>query len=167
MRFSVVRFGEYLVVSTLIACLLALPGCKKSEGLGAVTMGSVKGKVTLDNQAPPAGCKITFTHKEKMWPATADIGADGSYTLMFNGKPEIPTGTYQVHIVAASTGPTADPSNPEAYKAMMIKSNPMAQTPPTAVVIPAKYQNAAKSGLTCTVLEGKETVFDVPIKSGE
>lgn len=167
MRFPGVRFGEYLIVSMLVACLLALPGCKKSEGLGAVTMGSVKGKVTLDNQAPPAGCKIVFTHTEKNWPATADIGADGSYTLTFNGKPQIPTGTYDVHIVPSATGPAADPSNPEAYKSMMMKSNPMAQTPVNATAIPMKYQNASKSGLSCTVLEGQETVFDVPMKSGE
>jgi hypothetical protein len=108
-----------------------------------------------------------FTHKEKSYPAQGEIGSDGSYTLMFNGKPEIPTGSYEVTIVPpqSSQGPVADPANPESYKTFM-QSRPDQQKPVAAAVVPPKYLSATTSGLTCTVLEGQETVFDVKMVSG-
>jgi hypothetical protein len=65
----------------------------------------------------------------------------------------------------SSQGPVADPSNPEAYKAFM-SSRPDQQKPVATAVVPPKYLSATTSGLTCTVLEGQETVFDVKMVSG-
>ena len=107
-------------------------------------------------------------HKEKSFPATAEIGSDGSYTLLFNGKPAIPIGTYEVAILPPKedAGPAPDPSNPEAYKAVMMEQGSDAQCRSTKIVVPAKYPTHAKSGLTCTVLEGQETVYDIALTSG-
>jgi len=168
MWFPASRVWKCLIAAILVAGLLVPAGCKKkSSGLGPLTMGSVKGKVTLDGGTLPSGCTVSFMHNEKSFPASADIGADGTYTLLFNGKPEIPTGTWDVAVLPPKeeTGPVADPSNPEAYKAVMIKTGPMT-VPSNKIVVPAKYTNAAKSGLTCTVIEGQETVYDIALKSG-
>ncbi|MHB8863368.1 MAG: hypothetical protein ACYC6N_13245 [Pirellulaceae bacterium] len=106
-------------------------------------------------------------HQEKFFPATGEIGNDGSYTLLFNGKPAVPEGTYDVSIVPPSDAATAvaDPSNPEAYKAMMMGGAPLKKGPLNKETIPHKYQDAAQSGLTCTVMEDQEAVFDVELKS--
>jgi hypothetical protein len=168
MWFPAIRVGKCLIAAILVAGLLMASGCtKKSAGLGPLTMGSVKGKVTIDGSTLPAGCTVSFIHKEKSFPAKADIAADGTYTLLFNGRPQIPTGTWEVAVLPpkAESGPAADPSNPEAYKAMMMSKGPISG-PATKIIVPAKYLDAAKSGLTCTVIEGQETVFDIPLKSG-
>lgn len=159
------KVGKCLIVATVVACLLVFSGCgSKSKALAT---GSVKGKVTLDGKTLPAGCKITFMHKEKSFPATGDIGSDGSYTLLFNGKPAVPVGTYDVTIVPpkSEAGPAPDSSNPEAYKAVMMGGGTV-NLPQNRVFFPAKYQNAAQSLLSCTVVEGQEAVFDVDLKNG-
>jgi len=163
MWFPAIRIGKCLIVLTVCACL-AFSGCSKKEVLAT---GSVKGKVTLDGKPLPAGCKITFTHQEKSFPATGDIGGDGSYTLAFNGKPAIPVGTYDVTIVPPKdeAAPVAGPSDPEAYKSMMM-GGPAKKLPQIKVIFPVKYRNAAESSLNCTVVEGQEAVYDVDMKSG-
>ncbi|MHB8972287.1 MAG: carboxypeptidase-like regulatory domain-containing protein [Pirellulaceae bacterium] len=163
MRFLAIRGGKCLIVAAIVVCL-AFSGCSKKEVLAT---GSVKGKVTLDGKPLPAGCKITFMHQEKSFPATGDLGSDGSYSLAFNGKPAVPVGTYDITVVPPKeeAGPAPDPSNPDAYKAMMMGGAP-SKSPRNKTVVPAKYLNAAESGLTCTVVEGQETVFDVDLKSG-
>ncbi len=164
---SAIRMMRCLVISTLLIGLTVLPGCGKKNALGPLVMGSVKGTVTLDGKAPPAGTQITFTHKERAFPAVAEIGSDGSYTLTFNQKPQVPVGTYDVAVVPSpSSGTNVDPSDHEAYKAMMTGGQVGAKTPLNPTTIPAKYRSAATSGLTCTVLEGQETVFDVKMVSG-
>jgi hypothetical protein len=168
MWFRAIRVGKCLIAALLVASLLVPLGCNKKSGLPQMTMGSVKGKVTIDGGTLPAGCTVSFIHNEKSFPAKADIAADGTYTLLFNGKPQIPTGTWEVAVLPpkAESGPAADPSNPEAYKAMMMSKGPMTG-PATKIIVPAKYIDAAKSGLTCTVIEGQETVFDIPMTSGK
>ena len=116
----------------------------------------------------PAGCRLTFTHKEKSYPATAEIAADGSYTLLFNGKPAVPTGNYEVAVLPPKddSGPPPDPSNPEAYKQCMMNPRVRLTCLATKIIVPGKYADAAKSGLSCTVLEGQETVYDIALTSG-
>jgi hypothetical protein len=166
MRIPAIRKWPCWIMVVAFAGLSVLSGCG-GGGSKPLVMGSVKGKVTLDGKALPAGCKITFIHKEKSFPATGDIGSDGSYTLLFNGKPAVPVGTYDVTIVPPheEAGPAADPSNPEAYKKMMM-GGALAKAPLNQEAVPRKYQVASSSKLTCTVIEGQETVFDLDMKSG-
>ncbi len=166
MSFLAGRFTRRLIVLATVPCLLALVGCGSKKEVFAT--GSVKGKVTFNGSALPAGCTIIFKHQEKSFPATGQIGSDGSYTAQFNGKPQIPVGTYDVTIAPPqdTAGPAPDPSNPEAYKAVMMGGEGAARLPVNREVFPAKYQDAAKSLLTCTVVEGQEIVFDVDMKSG-
>lgn len=169
MSLSAIRVWKCLVAVCLVGGLLVPAGCgKKSGGLGPLTMGSVKGKVTLDSRPLPSGCRVSFTHTDRAFPASADIGADGSYTLLFNGKPEIPTGTWNVVIVppAGESGAPPSPANPEAYKEVMMKPSPILNRSAAKALIPAKYMSVEKSGLTCTVIEGQEVVYDIELKSG-
>ncbi|MHB0955220.1 MAG: PAAR domain-containing protein [Pirellulaceae bacterium] len=108
-----------------------------------------------------------FLHQEQSFPASGEIGNDGSYTLLFNGKPAVPVGTYDISVIPppAQTGPVANPSDPEAYKSMMMGGEPKKKSVARTETIPHKYRDAAQSGLTCTVMEGQETVFDVDLKS--
>jgi hypothetical protein len=159
----------WLVVLALGLGLSVVAGCgggSKSRGPTA----PVKGKVTYNGKALPAGCTIMFVHQKEGFPASAPIGADGGYTLMFNGKPAVPLGTYKVAVVppasAAASGPPPDPSNPEAYKAFMMGGKPK----PTAVskqdgaaAFPKKFQAPETTTLTMTVVEG-QGAYDVDLK---
>ena len=159
-----------LVRSQFVVVLsIALPiviGCTPStKPLGKPV--PVKGKVTYNGKPAPAGCLITFIHSERNFPAAAEIAADGSYTLLFNGKPEVPVGTYKVTVTspaAATAEAAADPSNPEAYKAMMMKQG-MSKGGGEAKVatIPKKYATPETSGVTFTVVE-EPTTYDVDMK---
>ena len=163
MRYFTTSIWKCLVVLALSPCLLALVGCDSSGSAGRT--GAVKGKVTYNAQALPAGCTIVFVHEEKAIPASTAIAADGSYTLLMNGKPEIPVGTYKISVSppAKDAAAAADPSNPEAYKAVMMgkKAAPGEQKGP----FPQKYLSAETSKLTFTVKEGSNT-YDLDMKDG-
>ncbi len=167
MCFRAIRVWMRLIVLAVVPCLLAFAGCG-DKGPGSMATGKVKGKVTFNGKTLPSGCKITFTHQEKSFPASGDIGADGSYTVMFNGKPDVPVGTYDVTVAPPPTqqAVTPSPSDPEAYKAVMMGGGAGAKVTANQEVFPAKYQNAQLSQQTCTVLEGQEAVFDLDMKSG-
>lgn len=167
MRCSAGLFVRSSFVVALSLALAALMGCSAStKSLGKPV--PVKGKVTYNGKPAPAGCVITFFHAERGFPASAAIEPDGTYTLLFNGKPAVPVGTYKVSVTspaAAATGTAmADPSDPEAYKAMMMKqgiSKGGGQGP--AVTIPRKYALPETSGVTFTVIE-KPTSYDLEMK---
>jgi len=155
----------------VVALSLALPiviGCTGSTSPPLGKPVPVKGKVTYNGKPAPAGCTITFFHAERNFPASAQIAADGSYTLMFNGKPLVPAGTYKVSVTspagAATDAAAASPSNPEAYKAMMMKQGIAKGDGQAAVVtIPTKYATPETSGVTFTVLEEPAT-YDLDMK---
>jgi len=167
MWIAAIRKGKCLIVSTLVLGLLLSSGCAKKSGFETLATGTVKGKVSLNGAPPPAGCQVTFMHKEKNFPATGEVGSDGSYTLTFNGKPDVPVGSYDVSVVPPpnAAAVSMDPSNPEAYKAVMMRKPGEMGAPLAQSVVPTKYQNPATSGLACTVLEGQEVVFDVQMTS--
>jgi len=165
------RFVAGLLVHSrlFVALSLTLPiaiGCPGPKPLGKPV--PVKGKITYQGKPAPAGCVITFIHSERNFPASAEIAADGSYTLLFNGKPEVPVGTYKVSVTppaaAAAQAASADPSNPEAYKAMMMKQGiSKGDEQAEVVTIPTKYATPETSGVTFTVVE-EPTSYDLDMK---
>jgi hypothetical protein len=143
--------------------LSMLVGCTDStRSFGKLV--PVKGTVTYNGKPVPAGCAITFIHSERGFPASAPIAADGTYTLLFNGKPEVPVGTYKVSVTSPAAGVAADPSSPDAYKAMMMKT-PISKGggPAKAATIPPKYATPETSGVTFSVVEGQAT-YDLDMK---
>jgi len=143
--------------------LAVLNGCTgSSQPLGKPV--PVKGTVTYKGAPAPAGCIITFIHAERNFPASASIAADGTYTLMFNGKPEVPEGTYKVSVTLPVAETTVNSSDPEAYKAMMMKPGiSQGGGPAKVATIPKKYASPETSGVTFTVMEG-QTTYDLEMK---
>jgi len=153
-----------LAIFALGSFLLSLAGCQGDSSPFKGAKGTVKGKVTYKGNPVPAGCSIVFMHQQKSLPATGSTGADGSYSLVMGGKPEILAGEYKVSISPPTKStPAADPSNPEAYKAFMMGkgAKPAEEKPP----FPKKYQIAETSGLTFTVKEGPNPI-DIDLKDG-
>lgn len=168
MRYCATALGRGVTVFAVALCVAALSGCGgggSSSSLTSGPCGTVRGKVTYSGQSLPADCKITFMHQDKSFPATATISTDGSYALLIAGKPNIPVGAYKVSIAAppAKQQAAADPSNPEAYKAFMMKGAGAKAPAQEKLPFPKKYQTAEGSGLVWTVIEGPNT-FDLDMK---
>jgi hypothetical protein len=145
-----------------------LIGCPGSTSKPLGKLVPVKGKVTYNGKPAPAGCTITFLHSERNLPASGEIAADGTYTLLFNGKPAVPMGAYKVSVTspaaAAAEAASANPSDPEAYKAMMMKQGiSQGSGQATVATIPKKYATPEASGVTFTVIEG-QTTYDLDMK---
>jgi hypothetical protein len=151
-----------------VALSIALPiliGCTGSSSKPLGKPVPVKGKVTYNGKPVPAGCIITFINTERNFPATAQIAADGTYTLLFNGKPEVPVGNYKVSVTlpVAQTA-SVDASNPDAYKAMMMsKGISKGSGEAKVATIPTKYATPEGSGVTFSVIEGPST-YDLDMK---
>jgi hypothetical protein len=154
--------------AALSIALLTLIGCTGSTAKPLGKLVPVQGKVTYKGMPAPAGCTITFIHAEHNVPASAQIAADGTYTLLFNGKPAVPVGTYNVSVTApaaaAAEAASANPSDPEAYKAMMMKQGvPKGSGQAKVATIPTKYATPETSQVTFTVVEG-QTTYDLELK---
>jgi hypothetical protein len=162
-------FTGLLVRSRFVVALsIALPiliGCTGSTSKPFGKLVPVKGKVTYNGKPAPAGCIITFFHSERNFPASAQIAADGTYTLLFNGKPEVPVGNYKVSVTShAAEAAPVDQSNPEAYKAMMMKTGiSKGDGQAKVATIPNKYATPEASGVTFSVIEG-QTTYDLDMK---
>ena len=109
--------------------VVALAGCG-----GGGTPTEVTGKVTM-NGSPLPGGKVTFVFDDaKTPPATTNIQGDGGYTLVTP-----PEGSVKITV-----------------EGMGRPSVVQKDTPPP-VKVPAKYAKAQTSGLTYTVIKGKQT----------
>ncbi len=140
-------------------------GAGGAEPSGVMITATADHRIELNGKPVPAGCTVVFIHQEKTVPASGAVGADGSYSAS-----QVLAGANKVSIsppAKASAAAAADPSNPEAYKAMMMAKGTAGakggteEKPP----FPAKYQSPETSGLTFTVKEGPNT-FDIDLKDG-
>ena len=162
-RGFLVRSGFIVAMSIALPILIVGTGCTSSKSFGKPV--PVNGKVTYNGKPAPAGCIITFINAERNFPASAQIAADGTYTLLFNGKPEVPVGNYKVSVTPpVAEAASADSSNPDAYKAMMMKTGISKGGGQAKVAtIPAKYATTETSGVTFSVTE-KQTAYDLDMK---
>ena len=158
----IVRSGFVVALSIALPILI---GCNGSASKPLDKPVPVKGKVTYNGKLVPAGCIITFFHSENNFPASARIGADGTYTLLFNGKPEVPVGNYKVAVTSSVAEVAAvNPSNQEAYKAVMMNSGiSKGDGQAKVATIPKKYATPEGSGVTFSVIEG-QTTYDLDLK---
>lgn len=116
----------------MFAMVLAAVGC--GSGTNRAPTGQVAGKVTYKGQPLPAG-DVNLYSKERGVGAIGKLESTGTFSI--SGPVEV--GTYAVYVVPPSPGP------PEPGKvAPKVTSN-----------IPKKAQDAATSGLSVTVKEGK------------
>ncbi|MBC8869127.1 MAG: hypothetical protein H8E44_06900, partial [Planctomycetes bacterium] len=107
----------------------------------------------------PADSTIMFVHDETSLPATGQIAADGTYTLMMEGGDQVPAGKYTISVSPPSSE-ISEETNMDAYKSMM--EGGAEATAPTGP-FPEKYQAAETSGVTFEVKEGPNT-FDLDMK---
>ncbi len=127
----------------LALCCVLLSGC----GSGLV---DVRGRVTLDGQ-PLADATVVFTGDGQPM-ATGQTDAQGRYRLRTGDQPGIAAGTYRVTVSAYRTLPAADGSD----------------EPIPELRTPARYNNAATSGLTAEVGSGQDEFnFELGGEAGE
>ena len=114
MRLLIPLARRVAFAAPLTLCLILVAGC---DGGGLQT---VKGKVTVDGAPLTSGSVRFVPDTAKGNKATAEpageIGSDGTYTLMTNGKSGAPAGWYKVTVNAATV---PDSSNPFGGKALV------------------------------------------------
>ena len=121
------------LAQTCLLALLALAG-----GCGAGSLVPVKGKVTVDGTPLTTGSLVFKPDAAKgnasQVDSSAEISADGSYSLFTRQKEGAPPGWYKVGVVAQGPANPADPYSPQ-------KS-----------LIAERYNNAESSGVAVEVV---------------
>ena len=114
MQCSATSRWRLFVGLVVVPCLLAMTGCGGRTPARGPT-GSVSGKVTLNGKPVPEGCAVVFMNQEKTVPASGVTRADGAYTVS-----NALAGANKITVTPPAKASSADTSNPEAYKAMMM-----------------------------------------------
>lgn len=156
-----------LIVGSLALALFV--GCGESNP----PTEKVTGTVTLDG-TPVEGATVTFVPDDPaIRPATGKTGADGTYTLTsFVAGDGAMAGSYKIKVTKfpssaapepAPTAPAKDMSIEDQYAAFeqgytADDAGPKGKVGPEKNMLPAKYENAATSGLTATVGAGENNV---------
>lgn len=148
------RFLLGLCLLSLVA--LTLTGC----GSGSDTI-PVTGTVTLDGK-PLEGASVNFSPAEAGTPARAVTDASGKFELTTNEpKDGALPGSYNVGVTKMdkdSVDSTAAPDG-SAEEGMMLSGPGAGRVAPRPKsLIPDKYTNPNKSGITVEVKEGMEPV---------
>jgi len=134
-----------------LATLVLVTGC----GPGKPATVPVSGTVTLDG-SPLEGASVTFTPAAGGRLATGTTDASGKFTLMtFAAGDGAIVGSHKVGVskMEAAAGQQGDPSN------QMLSGPPGAGgSQPPKSLIPKKYSNPEKSGITVEVKSGMEPV---------
>lgn len=149
------------LAAAAIGLLLAL-GCQ--QGADRPTTYPVTGTVTLNGQAVE-GATVSFQLADGSGSAVGVTGASGAYKLTtFEADDGAVAGEYKVAISkyeggAAAGGPEGDMMSAEYEKAMAGGGAKQEPSQPKNV-LPPKYADANKSGLTATVSESGENNFD-------
>ncbi|TWU24390.1 hypothetical protein Pla52o_23170 [Novipirellula galeiformis] len=132
------RSIQMLMVPAILASLsLGLAGCTPSNEMATVP---VTGKVTYKGQPLPSG-SVIFIASGAGPTADANIGPDGEYSLgTYSESDGVPPGEYNVMVVAMTGEDSIDAE---------------AATGSTSL-IPSRYSDPSKSGLTASVKAGED-----------
>jgi hypothetical protein len=142
-KFSVVRFFGRIVncgagvAFSCAALQILLVGCNSSS-----QEAQVSGRVTLDGSRIGLGM-IVFAPVANGKPATGSIAADGSYDIKTSHEFGLAPGKYKVAVSIREM-----PKNVQRGD----------QPPPGKLLIPAKYEQSAASGLEYDVTPGNNTI---------
>ncbi|HEX3149225.1 MAG TPA: hypothetical protein VHR66_14220 [Gemmataceae bacterium] len=132
-----------LIAPLAVLLLLSPSGCDSGSG----SLHKVSGKVTVDGAPLTTGTVRFVPDKDKGNKATTEptgqIGTDGTYSLMTDGKSGAPAGWYKVTISASEV--------PESSKPFSGKS-----------LVAAKFNDPAASGLAVEVVSSpKAGAYDL------
>ncbi len=128
-----------------------LGGCNSREA-GEAT---VSGRVTLNEQAVPAGSTVLFRSESTV--LVGVVGADGADRLEQNRHLQVPAGSYRVTLHP----PIPPQLSEEEEQALMLSGGPLPASP-YQDLIPHEYQNASTSPLIYEVRGGPNT-FDIKL----
>lgn len=149
------RLASLLTASILV--FLVSQGCSKGNG-GDPNGRVVTGTVTHQGKAVE-GAMVTFS--SPIASAFGQTNAEGKFKLTTSSSEKVSLGDYQVTIVKKETPPAAQTSSTsEQY----VPPDPDA--PPVSAnkdLLPARYGDAATSGLTATVTADGKNEFDFPL----
>jgi hypothetical protein len=120
---------------------LLLPACGPGSPLPKPTGVQVSGKVQLPNGSPLTGGTLVLRPEAGVFGATAQIKADGSFTLQDGGDESVVPGKYQVFVRVA------DPAQTELRKQ-----------------VPGKYQESSEDVDSDVVVEITGSTQDLIIK---
>lgn len=134
-----------LILAVLTLCFV---GCSGGPDDAPETI-PVSGTVTLDG-APLSDARVTFVPDGAGQAASGPTDSSGKFTLTTNGLTGAPAGKYKVSV--SSSAPEPMPGVDDAAE------NAQA-------AIPAKYSNAAESGLTADVPVGGDNEFTFELSS--
>ena len=150
----------------VIVGMALIVGCTPAGPAGPTTY-PVTGTVTMGG-SPVEGATVTFIPTAAGSPATGATDAAGKFVLKTGEKDGAATGSYNISVVkyafaaaaGGGAGPSADGAMPSGYGGAAADSNQGGKNE-----LPAKFENAASSGLTATVTEdGAKNVFDLKLE---
>jgi len=123
-----------------LSCLL-LTACGADSPIPKPTGVQVSGKVQLPNGSPVTGGTLVLRPESGVFGATAQIKADGSFTLQDGGQESVVPGKYQVFVRIS------DPSQAELSKQ-----------------VPGKYQESSEDVDSDVVIDITDSTQDLVIK---
>lgn len=136
-------------------------GCSKSEKLNRLPVFKVRGKVTLQGK-PVANADITFANAEANKSAFGKTDEEGEYQLTtyssFDGAVAGKHSVSIVHTPPVANTPALPSTEDTAYVPPGVGESTLPPAPKSNV--PAKYADAATSGLIAVVNEDNENVID-------
>lgn len=156
----------------LMSCLLllgltvpALLGCNAGQ---SIPLGEVTGKVIDGDGQPLTGCQVVYANEESGVAGSSEVSADGTYTILYRGKPGLPANTtYKICVVPKDPEPLTGEQYDDYMNASPRKQREIdRQRLEGSAEIPAKYIDLRTSGLEFHIEEGKQ-VNDIAISEDE
>lgn len=130
----------------LLSCIALILGC------GGPPVGKVSGKV-IYKDAPVAEGSVIFQNGDGTVSMSANLGADGTYTVTSVDRNGLPPGEYKVAVSPSKIGSGESP--------LAIAPG---EAPPPPPAIPAKYHSIETSDLKATVKAGDNPPFDFTLQ---
>ena len=121
--------------------------------------GSLSGTVTFKGQPLPGGIVAVVCSDGRV--ADSKIAPDGTYSIEY-----APAGDLKVKVITQPPVSGMKSPNPMARN---VRRDPGSRSEPFAplggyVPIPERYRDAERSGLSCAVVKGKQTTYDIPLE---
>jgi hypothetical protein len=139
--------GLPLLLAALLLAMLA-GGCGDASGVGRTV--PVSGKVNLLNEPVTAKTTVVLFKPDaargntSLFEPIGTVDGAGNYRLTTKGKKGAPPGWYRVVVTAREDAPPAHPTTPQNHR-------PVARS-----LLPARYGQAATSGLVIEVVDNPE-----------
>ncbi len=140
----------------VLLSVVVLMGCSRGGDGFTGDRGTVSGKVTVKGAPAPEGSHVVFQSKEGTnYSASGTVNASGEYSLLYNGKTELPAVTYTATVLPPTTNSSSGTMTTEQMttnvgdmtKAIKSKTKPK-------LPFAASYSSALTSGLEFPVKKG-------------